>query len=153
MQEARSKRQEAGGKRQVKWRAPHSLLSATPERAGRTCRNRKSEIGSSLVEILVAVSIVALALTLFVAGLSTGAFAVRASNRLTTANNLASTQLETIKAAGYLTGTASYPAIPAPPDYSIVNVVTQLQPALQQVTVTVSYQGGTVVVSNYKVNR
>ena len=115
--------------------------------------NRKSEIGSSLVEILVAVAIVALALTLFVAGLSTGAFAVRASNRLTTANNLAASQLETIKAAGYITDTASYPAIPWPPGYSIVNAVTQLQPALQQVTVTVSYQGGTVVVSNYKVNR
>ncbi len=115
--------------------------------------NPKSEIGSSLVEILVAVAIVALALTVFVAGLSTGAFAVRASNQLTTANNLASTQLETIKAEGYITGTASYPAIPAPPGYSIVNVVTQLQPALQQVTVTVSYQGGSVVMSNYKVNR
>jgi type II secretory pathway pseudopilin PulG len=143
--------QEARGKKRFQI---SNLKFQTPAlRAGASVSNPKSEIGSGLVEILVAVAIVALALTVFVAGLSTGAFAVRASNRLTTANNLASTQLETIKAAGYITGTASYPAIPAPAVYSVTNVVAELNPGLQQVTVTVSYQGGTVVVSNYKVNR
>jgi type II secretory pathway pseudopilin PulG len=115
-------------------------------------RNPKSEIGSSLVEILVAVSIVALALTLFVAGLSTGAFAVRASNRLTTANNLAAVQLETIKASSYIT-VGTYALVARPTGYDILISSNVITPGLQQVTVTVSYQGGSVVVSNYKVNR
>jgi Tfp pilus assembly protein PilV len=109
--------------------------------------------GASLVEILVAVGIMAAALGIFVAALSTGAFAVRASNQLTTANNLASAQLESIKAASYVAGTTSYPAIAAPPGYSVTNVVAQLNPGLQQVTVTVAYPGGSLAVSNYKVNR
>ena len=144
MQEARGKRQDTEFERQGKWRAPHPLPSAV--------RNRKSEIGSSLVEILVAVSIVALALTLFVAGLSTGAFAVRASNRLTTANNLAAVQLETIKASSYIT-VGTYALVARPPGYDILISSNVITPGLQQVTVTVSYQGGSVVVSNYKVNR
>jgi Tfp pilus assembly protein PilV len=126
--------------------------SATPAlRAGASVKNPQS--GASLVEILVAVGIIASALVIFIAALSTAAFAVRASNQLTTANNLAASQLESIKAAAYVTGTASYPGIAAPPGYSVSNVVTELGAGLQQVTVTVSYTGGSVAVSNYKVNR
>jgi type II secretory pathway pseudopilin PulG len=115
-------------------------------------RNRKSEAGASLVEILVAIGILALALVVFIAGLSTGSFAVRASNRLTTANNLAAAQLETIKGAVYNAGGA-YPLVAAPPGYAISLSSSVISTGLQQMTVTVSYAGGAVVVSNYKVDR
>lgn len=124
------------------------------------------EAGTSLVEVLVAVAIIGLSLTVLIAALSTGAFAVRTSSRLTTAINLASLQLESIKAAGYITGTASYPAIPAG-SYTIGQEVgywdgssssfTSIPGAdggMQWITVTVSYDGEVLVtVSNYKVNR
>jgi hypothetical protein len=106
----------------------------------------------------VAVAIVALALTVFVAGLSTGAFAVRASNRLTTANNLAAVQLESIKAQTYAAPSScgaidTYAKIAEPPGYAITVATCQMSSKLEQVTVTVSYAGGSVVVSNYKVDR
>ncbi len=136
-------------------------------------RNPKSEVrnreaGASLVEILVAVAIVASALVILVAALSTGAFAVRSSNRLTTATNLAASQLESIKADEYITGatTISYTLISSAP-YSISYTTSYYSstcrcftsaPAddrgMQWITVTVSHEGeALVVVSNYKVNR
>ncbi len=112
----------------------------------------KSEIGASLVEILVAVAIIASALVIFIAALSTGSLGVRASNTLTTASNLAAVQLENIKNAAY--DPAGYAPLPAPPGYSIAVDSTVIATNLQQVTVTVSLNGETlVVVSNYKVNR
>jgi type II secretory pathway pseudopilin PulG len=119
--------------------------------------NRKSQIvnresGATLVEILVAVAIIASALVIFVSALSTGAFAVRTSDRLTTATNLASVQLETIKAAPYSPG--GYSAISAPAGYVIATTSSEIGAGLQQVTVTVSYQGDALVtISNYKVSR
>jgi Tfp pilus assembly protein PilV len=113
---------------------------------------KNPESGASLVEILVAVAIISSALTIFVAALSTGAFAVRTSNRLTTATNLASVQLETIKAAPY--NPAGYAAMSAPSNYAINISSSVIITGLQQVTVTVSYQGDSLVtVGNYKVNR
>ena len=102
----------------------------------------------------MAVAILASTLVILIAALSTGAFAVRTTDRLTTANNLASVQLETIKAAGYVTGTLAYPAIAAPSGYAVSNAVVELNPGLQQITVTVSFGGDALVtISNYKVNR
>jgi type II secretory pathway pseudopilin PulG len=119
--------------------------------------NRKSQIvnresGATLVEILVAVAIIASALVIFIAALSTGAFAVRTSDRLTTATNLAASQLETIKAALYNPG--GYSTIAAPAGYTITTTSSELGAGLQQITVTVSFGGDQLVtVSNYRVNR
>ncbi|MBU0704950.1 MAG: hypothetical protein KKC18_13910, partial [Chloroflexi bacterium] len=103
--------------------AENPQSTACTERS-RSIRNPQS--GASLVEILVAVAIVASALAILVAALSTGAFAVRTSNRLTTATNLVATQLESIKAEDYVTGTVSYPTIPAPQGYVVTNTVATL---------------------------
>jgi len=100
-------------------------------------------------------AIIASTLVILVAALSTGAFGVRASNQLTTATNLAASQLESIKADEYgdvVSGETSRIAVPS--DYTIAVSRSEIDTGLLQVTVTVSYQGQTlVVVSNYKVDR
>jgi type II secretory pathway pseudopilin PulG len=124
----------------------------------------KDETGSSLLEILVAVAIITVALTLLISALSTGALAVRSADRLTAATNLSAVQLETIKAAGYVTGTAAYPTIPSGA-YVIDQEInywngTSFSPApgadsgMQRIIVTVAYDSDVLLtVENYKVNR
>lgn len=110
---------------------------------------RGGEAGASLVEILVAGAIIASALVVFVAALSTGLFAVRTSGQLTAATNLAASELETVKQASYPISGYSRTL----QGYTVTLSCNELVADLQQVTVTVSYQGGEVTVSNYKVNR
>jgi type II secretory pathway pseudopilin PulG len=112
----------------------------------------KSEAGDSLVEVLVAVSIISMALVILVASLSTGAFGVRVSSQLTTATNLTTAQLETIKGAPY-DPAGAYPLVSVPPGYTVVVNTEVLTTGLQVVTVTVSYEGGDLSVSNYKIDR
>ena len=124
----------------------------------------RSESGASLVELLATMGIIVSALVILITALSTGAFAVRVTDRLTTATNLATAQLETIKAAEYLTSTVGYAAIPAG-DYGINQQISywngsSFTPApgadsgMQWITVTVSYDSETLVtISNFKVKR
>lgn len=114
---------------------------------------QRGEAGATLVEILATVGILSVALVVFVAALSTGAFGVRSSSRITTATNLAAAQLESIKGAAY-DAAGAYPIVAAPPGYAVVVSSNVITPGLQQVTVTVTCQGETLlVVSNYKVDR
>lgn len=112
----------------------------------------RPEAGDSLVEILVAVGIITVALTALIAALSTGMLGVRTANRVTVANTLAVNQLEAIKAAPY-DPAGAYPLVSAPAGYTITLASRTLAAGLQQVTVTVSYEGGAVVIGNYKVDR
>jgi type II secretory pathway pseudopilin PulG len=124
----------------------------------------RGEAGDSLIEILAAVAIIAMTLTVLVLSLSTGALGVRTANRLTTATNLAAAQLESIKATEYVTGTASYPTIPTD-GYTISQEISYWDgtsftsvpgddSGMQWITVTVSYGGDAlVIIGNYKVNR
>jgi type II secretory pathway pseudopilin PulG len=116
-------------------------------------RVRDLQAGDTLVEILAAVAIISLALVVFVAALSTASFGVRAADQLTTATNLAASQLETVKGASY-DATGAYPLIVVPPGYTAILSSNVITTGLQQVTVTVSFQGQTLaLVSNYKVER
>lgn len=111
------------------------------------------ETGTTLVELLVALAIIALAVTIFIAALSTGSLAVQTTDQLTTANHLTAVQLESIKNEAYDPGGA-YTAVTAPAGYTINITYSQIQPGLQQVTVTVVYQGRPLsTISNYKVDR
>ena len=113
----------------------------------------RHEAGDSLIELLVALAIISIALSVFVLSLSTGVMGVRNSNRLTTANNLALSQLETVKGADYDAG-GSYSTISTPANYGILLSTHVISSGLQQITVTISYNGADLVsVSNYKVNR
>jgi type II secretory pathway pseudopilin PulG len=123
-------------------------MKASPAEASR----RKSETGDSLVEVLVAVAIISMALVILVASLSTGAFGVRVSSQLTTATNLVTAQMETIKGAPYDAGGA-YPLVSAPSGFTVITSTSVISPGLQMVTVTVAYDGGELTLSNLKVDR
>jgi type II secretory pathway pseudopilin PulG len=106
-----------------------------------------------LIEVVVAMAIIAMALSVLITALSTGAFGVRTSNRLGRANNLAASQLETIKGSAY-DAAGAYPIVAYPPDYDVSLSHHIVSPGLQHITVSVAYQGETLaVVSNYKVDR
>jgi type II secretory pathway pseudopilin PulG len=113
----------------------------------------QGETGASLLEILVALAIVATTLTIFVTALSTGAFGVRSADWLTTATNLAASQLESIKGAAY-DAAGAYDLVAIPPPYAVAVGSNEIITGLQQITVTVSHRGkALVVISNYKVDR
>ena len=115
--------------------------------------------GDTLVEILVAIAIITVALTVFVTSLSTGAFGVSVARDLTRANNLALSQLESVKAQLYAVpaycGEAGvYPAITVPESYAVAVETCELDTGLEVVTVTVAHQGETLVtLSNYRMDR
>jgi prepilin-type N-terminal cleavage/methylation domain-containing protein len=77
------------------------------------------ERGDSLVEILVAVAIIAIVLTAFLSALSTGSLGVSVVHERVTAENLARAQLEYIKDYTYTVGATSYPIVAHPDNYSI----------------------------------
>ena len=113
------------------------------------------EEGASLVEILVASAIIASALAILTAALSTGAFGVRSANRTTTATRLAASQLESIRADAYddVVG-GRYSRVALPPSYATLVTTNTINTGLLQVTVTVSHRGEMLVeLSNYKTDR
>jgi type II secretory pathway pseudopilin PulG len=129
------------------------------------------EKGDTLVEILVAVAIIAIVITAFLTALSTGVFGVARVRRRVTAENLARAQLEYVKNHTYDPGTDSYPIIEyLEEDYSITvdvsywNSSTQsfttdsdvdpVECGMQWITVTVSYDGEPIfAVADYKLDR
>ncbi|HEY90164.1 MAG TPA: hypothetical protein G4N98_10650 [Thermoflexia bacterium] len=117
-------------------------------------RQNRRETGDSLIELLAAVAIISIALTTFIVALSTGALGVRHSNRLTTANNLALSQLETVKGLEYDNTGTTYAAISAPANYGVLLSTQVISPGLQQLTVTITYAADPLVtLSDYKVER
>ena len=112
-----------------------------------------TEAGATLVETLVAAGIIALALTALVVSLAVGATGVRWANRITKASNLAAVQIEVVKDAQY-DPAGAYPTVVAPPGYTVDLTATEVLTGLQQLTVTVAYEGQVLaVVGNYKVDR
>ena len=130
------------------------------------------ERGVSLVEILVAVAIMAIVVTIFLAALSTGTLSVGVVRERVTAENLARSQLECIKGHPYITGAIpiSYTTlcpVTAPSAYDIgldisywysqTNEFTSVganDSGMQWITVTIFYNGEpTFTMEEYKVNR
>ena len=127
-----------------------------------------SERGSTIVEELVTVAIIAFGIVILVAMIYTGVVGVRQVDDKVVAETLVRSQLELIKDAAYQANPISspYPAVSAVPGYSVVVgieywnagsstfVSTQRNDGLQRVTVTVSSGGDTLVqTSAFKVNR
>ena len=115
-----------------------------------------NEAGTSLVESLIAVAIAAIAITAFLAALSTGSMAVQRSDERVTAENLARSQVEDIKGQDY-SSSGAYDSIDAPDGYSIAISASAIDgrnmSEIQNVTVTVSYDDGAVTIETYKANR
>jgi len=127
-----------------------------------------TETGQSLVEVLVAVAIVALGLVIIIAALSTGSVGVRVANDRVTAENLARSQLELIKDAAYRPDpTASpYPTVSPIQGYTVTVMIeywvapggpfttTVRNDGLQKAAISVAGSGGTLIqLEGYKVDR
>ncbi len=117
----------------------------------------RSEAGFSLVESLVAVAILASALVVFLGGLSTGALATSSADRLSTAHQLARSQMEATKGEPYAAAPHTYPSVAAPATYAVSAVASALpggDASIQLITVTVTKEGAPAfTLEGYKVDR
>jgi Tfp pilus assembly protein PilV len=116
-----------------------------------------SESGVALVEALIASAILGMTLVVFVAGLSTGLLSTGQSDRLSTAHELARSQIEYTKAAAYSAAPFSYPTVTPPAGYGVTaaaSAVSGGDASIELITVQVSKDGGVVyTLEGYKVNR
>ena len=120
----------------------------------RRCGNLFSnEKGATLTESLIAVAIAGMSITALLAALSTGSIAVQKADKQVTSQNLARSQMEYIKSQSYF---SSYAELSEPSGYSIgiaVSGVSSRDSNIQKITVTVSFEGGSYTLEDFKMNR
>ena len=113
--------------------------------------------GTSLVEILVAISLLGVFAGTFIPALSTGTLAVSQHDSSVIAQSLAKSEIEVIKAASYDADGSSYPIIDTPEGYSITlevdpNIYTTDD--IQKITVSIILHGTPLLaLEDYKVRR
>lgn len=127
-------------------------------RMGRKIPERSGEKGASLVESLIAIAILAIAVTTFLAAFSSGSLAVGKADKRVTAETLARSQLEYAKSQTYVVAPVSYDVIsPLPAGYSISSDATSItgrDENLQRITVTVERDGKVLLaLEDFKLNR
>lgn len=119
----------------------------------------QSEQAFTLVEALVSVAILTLALVVFIAGLSTGVLSSGHSDRLSTAHELARSQMEYVKELPYQAAPATYPTVTPPTGYGVTAAASDVpgglgDPDIQLVTVQVTKDGAPVfTLEGYRVDR
>jgi type II secretory pathway pseudopilin PulG len=117
----------------------------------------RREDGFTLVEALVSVAILTLALVTFLTGLSTGVLSTNHTDRLSTAQELARSQIEDTKEQPFQALPASYPTVTPPGGYAVTVSAASLpdgDAAIQLLTVQVSKDGAVVfTLEGYKVDR
>ncbi len=117
----------------------------------------QSEQGFTLVEALVSVAILTLALVVFITGLSTGVLSSGHSDRLSTAHELARSQMEYTKDLVFQPAPATYATVTPPATYGVTASAASIAEGdadVQLVTVAVSKDGAVVyTLEGYKVNR
>jgi len=119
------------------------------------------ERGLTLVEVLVALGILAIVGATFMISLSVGSRASLVSQERVNAESLAKSQMEDTKAFNYMRDVTTYPVIDlgelADYGYAISVVAEPLKTpddGIQKITVTVTLNGETVfTLSDYKVDR
>lgn len=117
----------------------------------------RSERGVALVEALIAVAILGMTLVVFIAGLSTGLITTGQSDRLSTAHELARSQIEYTKDAAYVAAPHSYPTVIVPATYGVTSTASAISGGdanIQLITVEVTKDAIAVyTLEGYKVNR
>lgn len=116
------------------------------------------EKGASLAEVLIALAILAIAVTPFLAAFSTGSLAVGKADRQVTAENLARSQLEYTMSQPYLGAPVSYGTItPVSAGYSIsadAKAISGRDANIQRITASVRYDGEVLIaLEDFKLNR
>jgi type II secretory pathway pseudopilin PulG len=119
----------------------------------------RSEQGFTLVEALVSVAILTLALVVFISGLSTGVLSTSHSDRLSTAHELARSQMEYVKELPYQPAPATYATVTPTAGYTVSAAAADLpgvvsDASIQLVTVSVAKDGAPVfTLEGYRVDR
>ena len=114
--------------------------------------NVVSEKGVTLIEVLIALAIVAAVAGVFISGLSTTSKSVMVSQERVAADSLARFQIEDTRNQAYVAETSSYPKISIPEDlanagYDLTILAEPLNipdDGIQRITVTVTRNGGTL---------
>lgn len=133
--------------------SPSRPLTENPERAAKA----RSQHGFMMIEMMLAVAIVGTAMFAVVSSFSTSSRASEHVQETTTAEWLATSQLEFIRTTAYVVTPGTYPAVAAPAGYVVANTtaaVTGGDLNIQTVFVTVTKSGEEVYsTSAVKVNR
>ena len=114
--------------------------------------------GFSMVEVLIALALMGGVVVMVLSTLSSGAKSIETLDELTTAENLAQSQLEYTKSDTFQAVPATYDVIsPLPGNYSVTvdaSAVSNRDANLQKIVVTVYHQGDLVFSKEgYKVDR
>ena len=114
---------------------------------------RNGEQGLTLIEVLIALGILAAVAVIFLVGLTTSTRAVMVSQKSVAAESLAKSQMEDTKAQTYVDGATTYPTIAVPADLTsqhyAITVAAAPPPGhtttdgIQKITVIVVKQGET----------
>ena len=117
----------------------------------------QSEQGFTLVEALVSVAILTMALMMFLLGLSTGVLSSAQSDRLSSAHELARSQMEYTKELPYQAAPVTYATVTPPAGYTVAANASNVaggDTKIQLVTVAVTKDGVVVYsLEGFKVNR
>ena len=120
------------------------------------------ESGMTLLETLLALTILGAVAVTFLCGLATGSKAAFINDERATAESLARSQMEWVKNADYVYDATQYSSTPIPSgkDYINYSATITAEPlhnpddGLQKITVTVTRFGETVIsLQSYKVDR
>jgi Tfp pilus assembly protein PilV len=117
----------------------------------------RGERGVALVEALVAVGVLGTALVVFLAGMSTGLLSTTHSDGLSTAHEVARSQMEYTKAAPYSPAPYTYPTVTPPAGYGVSAIASGIGGAdagIELITVRVTRDSAVVfALEGYKVDR
>jgi Tfp pilus assembly protein PilV len=117
----------------------------------------RSERGVTLVENLVAVAILGSALVVFLGGMSTGLISTTQSDRLSTAHELARSQMEFTKADAFSAAPHTYATVTPPSGYGVTAAASAISggdASIELVTVQVTKDSVVVYsLEGYKVDR
>ena len=117
----------------------------------------RSERGFALMESLIAVASLGLTLVVCIAGLSTGLLATGQADRLSTAHELARSQVEYTKNDAFHVAPFTYPTVTPPATYAVTSTASTISGGdanVESITVSVSKDGVAVFsLEGYKVNR
>ena len=133
------------------------LLQLTTQGRSQSRSAAQRQRGFLMIEMMLAVAIVGTAMFAVVTAFSTSSKTSSFAREVTTAEWLATSQMELVRSATYQVTPATYTDVPAPTGYSIANVtsaVTGGDVNIQIVTITVSRAGVSIYESStLKVNR